>query len=110
VAAAVRNGLTKEFIDVVEHFAENLEASSSQLRNVFSFIKQLQAREFDPEDLLMLRPRLAYAATRERKLQDLRDVLSPAIDAVAEVGGEEAKSRFERFCRCCEAIIAYAKR
>lgn len=111
VAKAVRDGIGKEFMNDIESFSKNFKASNSQMRNIFSAVKGLEAREFDAEAFLMLRPRIAYATQRESKLKPLKEILSPAVDAVLEPSQkEEQKKRFHRFCLCCEAIVAYARK
>ena len=111
VAAAVRGGIERDFMDRLEKFAGNFQASNSQVRNIFTAVKKIEAKGFDKEVFLMLRPRLAYAAQRERNLRPLKDVLAPAVDEVLKAGDpDELKHRFHRFCLCCEAIVAYAKK
>jgi CRISPR/Cas system CSM-associated protein Csm2 small subunit len=57
----------------------------AQIRRVFGEVKRLQMR-WEPQRLRMLRPRLAYVAARAgRGGALLRDILSPAIDAVFQV-------------------------
>ena len=114
VVAAVEKGITKDFIDKVSVFGQEFDSSNSQVRNIFSAVKRLQMRkeskELDKEAFLMLRPRLAYAVKRsggKGNLDLLKEVLSPAVDAVVSVEGDERDERFERFCHCCEAIVAY---
>lgn len=111
IALAVREGINQDLINKVEKFAGQFQASNSQVRNIFTAVKRIEAREFDRESFLMLRPRLAYAAQRDWKLRDLKGVLSPAVDAVLDTGDDsELAKRFHRFCLCCEAIVAYAKK
>lgn len=91
------------------------KVSNSQLRNPYSEVKSLElalsicdeTSEIEPSakaKLLMLKPRLAYAAKRqEGGLSTLRDVISAAIDAV------ETNGDFKRFSSFFEAILAYNK-
>ncbi|MDI6798309.1 MAG: type III-A CRISPR-associated protein Csm2, partial [Desulfatibacillaceae bacterium] len=91
MAKAVREGFNKEFLDKVEPFAQKLAATNSQVRNIFSMVDRLRNKPFDEEEFLMLRPRLAYAAKRETKLQDLEPVLSKAVNTVVEVSDIKEK-------------------
>src|SRR5262245_47866662 len=78
--------------------------TTSQIRNVYGMVKQMEMRGFDPNEFVLLKPRLAYAAARANTdgAWLLRDVLSSAID---EVGTDNQK--FERFVDFFEAILAY---
>jgi CRISPR-associated protein Csm2 len=54
-------------------------------------------------DVVLLKPKLAYAAARQRSAKPLEEVISVAIDKV-----ESAKD-FERLVQLIESIIAYHK-
>ena len=95
--AAQRDGLTK-----------------SQIRSVFGTVRQIQgswekntARD-NLRKVLLLKPRLAYQGARQSKVRPLADVLSAAIDLVAEAKTEEEqRKRFGYFVDLFEAILAY---
>jgi CRISPR-associated protein Csm2 len=55
------------------------------------------------QSLAMLRPKLAYAAGRERNIRDLMEVLEPAI----QVATRSPETSFEKLLRLMESIIAY---
>ncbi len=84
--------------------------TTSQIRNVYGTVKKLDMigdREDVLPKLILLKPKLAYAYGRNKDVQGLRilkDILSDAIDLVAE-----KKIRFQNFCRFFEAILAYHK-
>jgi CRISPR-associated protein Csm2 len=80
--------------------------TTSQIRNVYGFVKQMEMRGFNSAEFVLLKPKLAYAAARANAdgARQLRDVLSWAID---EVGEDEQK--FARFVDFFEAILAYHK-
>ena len=80
--------------------------TTSQIRNVFGMVKQMEMRGFDPNEFVLLKPKLAYAAARAHTCgaRQLKDVLSWAID---EVGNDATK--FVRFVDFFEAILAYHK-
>ena len=109
MARAVESGIDQNFIEQVESFARSLSTSNSQLRNIFTAVKRIEEHGYDKEKFLMLKPRLAYAASRGR-LGNLKEVLSPAIDTVEKAkDDDEREARFKRFCLCCEAIVGYAR-
>ncbi len=95
------------------NLAENLGATlqkrgltTSQIRNVYGMVKkmEMQGYERSKADLILLKPKLAYAAARPQAKQgtkDLKTVLTMAIDAVKDEGS------FERFVSFFEAILAY---
>jgi CRISPR type III-A-associated protein Csm2 len=93
-----------------------LEASKAQIRRIFGEIKQVEMRwSRDPQGsvdrLRMLKPRLAYAAARPnigRGVTRLREILTPAVDAVLEAQDEKTRAeRFRTFVRFTEALLAY---
>ena len=90
------------------------QLTTSQIRNLFGTVRQIemmwgpQAKEDERQQatrqLLLLKPKLAYQARRERGkgVEILKDVLSPAIELV---GGD--RQRFQNFLDFFEAILAY---
>ena len=97
--------LVKEAEQRGEQLARNL--TTSQIRNIYGAVKKMQMRggELDTHKLLMLKPKLAYAAKRHGDgVETLRDVLTQAIDAV-----DNDPANFSRFVDFFEAILAYHK-
>ena len=81
--------------------------TTSQIRNIYGAVKKMQMKggELDTHKLLMLKPKLAYAAKRHgRGVETLKDVLTQAIDLV-----ESDLKNFNRFVDFFEAILAYHK-
>ncbi len=80
--------------------------TTSQIRNIYGMVKQMEMRGFDPNEFVLLKPKLAYAAARAdtEGARQLKGILTWAID---EVGNDEAK--FARFVDFFEAILAYHK-
>jgi len=101
-------GDTKALVKEAKQLGTQLKKNkltTSQIRNVFGSIKKMEMRGFKENELILLKPKLAYAASRpgaERGTSDLREVLSTAIDFV---GNNE--TYFENFCDFFEAILAY---
>lgn len=100
--------------DVGGGLARNERLTTSQVRNFFGAVRQIEA-EIEPNTdelssstyrrLRLLKPKLAYQGKREgRGVETLGKVLMPAIDLV----GDDVK-RFKRFVEFFEAILAYHK-
>ena len=96
--------LVKEAEQLGKQLARNL--TTSQIRNIYGAVKKMQMKgKLDTHKLLMLKPKLAYAAKRHGGGVDtLKEVLTQAID---HVGGDQQK--FNRFVDFFEAILAYHK-
>lgn len=99
----------KTLVQVAERLGPNLQQgrlTTSQIRNIYGMVKQMEMRGFDGNEFVLLKPKLAYAAARADTpgAQTLKNVLTWAIDAV---DGDEAK--FARFVDFFEAILAYHK-
>ena len=94
--------LVKEAEQRGQQLARNL--TTSQIRNIYGAVKKMQMKGgLDPHKLLMLKPKLAYAARRHGGGVDtLKDILTQAIDLV----GDDSK-KFNRFVDFFEAILAY---
>lgn len=105
---------TKDMVERTEKFGRFLSqgekkepVSTSQIRDVYGTVKKLEVALWDkvktPRQLLLLKPRLEYAAARHGgRMEHLKKVISSAIDCVGE-----DQANFERFCQFFEAIVAY---
>jgi CRISPR-associated protein Csm2 len=90
--------------------------STSQIRGIFGTVRRIEMRwpehasaeqsKKAQRDLLLLKPKMAYQAKRERGrgVETLAGVLSDAIDLV----GDE-RAYFQHFVDFFEAILAYHK-
>jgi CRISPR-associated protein Csm2 len=94
--------------------------STNQIRSIFGTVRRIEMNwpekpEDDTErqsasqsqrELLLLKPKMAYQAKRERGqgVRELTDILANAIDLV---GGN--RQRFQYFVDFFEAILAYHK-
>ena len=104
-------------VDILVTTAENVgqaiqDVKNSQLRGLFASVRQIQLGwETDPErayrSAMLLRPRIAYAASRN----ELRSLDKVLIECLRHVGGERqlARKRFMNFVDFFEAIVAYHK-
>lgn len=110
-AQAVQNGIDNGFIKWADNFGGQIarRVSTSQIRNIFGSVKKMEmASELSMPELLLLKPRIAYATQRTRGLEELSNELIAAIDAVDAAPDDRAREeRFRRFCQGFEAILAY---
>lgn len=95
-----------ELAERVGRQVKNEGLTTNQIRNIYGLVKKMEMKGFSAHELMMLKPKMAYAAARAsgRGAQILSKVLSHAIDAV----GSDA-SKFPRFVDLFEAILAYHK-
>lgn len=95
-----------ELAERVGKQVKNDGLTTNQIRNIYGLVKKMEMKGFSAHELMMLKPKMAYAAARAsgRGAQILSKVLSDAIDAV----GSDA-SKFPRFVDLFEAILAYHK-
>ena len=80
--------------------ARNLK--TSQIRKVYGAVKKIQMSDkFNQNELIMLKPKLAYAAARKSEVEDLKNTLTQAINHV------DNSDKFKNFVDFFEAILAY---
>jgi len=120
--AIIVDGDAEATVRVAEELGQSLarKLSTSQIRNIFGTVRRIEMTwPEEPEgteekkeaeqarrELLLLKPKMAYQAKRERGrgVQTLVDVLSEAIDLV-----EGERQRFQHFVDFFEAVLAYHK-
>ncbi len=111
--------LVKEADKLGKDLARN-RLSTNQIRALFGEVRQIEAqwqmgdsqRQKAERRLILLKPKMAYRAKRERgrAVKELVDVLDPAIDLVIAEKDERKKyEHFQRFVDFFEAILAYHK-
>lgn len=86
------------------HDLKNRGLKTSQIRKVYSNVKKIEWGGFKQNQLILLKPKLAYAAARHKPVDRLKDALTQAIDRV----GNDPQ-RFKNFVDFFEAILAYHK-
>ncbi len=115
------------------HWADRLGKSlkdmgltTNQIRALFGEVRQIQAdwsinRQRAFRRLVLLRPKMAYRARKERgkAVEELVAVLDPALDYVIKAqprpkdqspgSGNNQDDNFQRFAEFFEAILAYHK-
>lgn len=89
----------RRFLDALR----KIEQDFHQLTVLKSPEETSQQKAKIKQSLAMLRPKLAYAAGRERNIRDLMVVLEPAIQAATR----SPEDSFEKLLRLMESIIAY---
>lgn len=106
--------LTQRAETIGDRLARQLQLTTAQIRNVFGTVRQIEMiwgpraterqQKHAARQLILLKPKLVYQAKRERGkgVQELADVLNPAIDLVGE-----NRERFQNFMDFFEAILAY---
>lgn len=113
------------FAEFFGHYTKETGLTTSQIRNFFGAVRKLQmkvaqayaveeAQQVFPEEtgMMMLVPRLSYAAARASKTgtNELNRILTIAINSVMETSVDSEKiKRFDNFTNFVEAIIAYHK-
>ncbi len=90
------------------------EIKTAQLRNVFAHINRMrtrwrrnQDREQLRRDLVMLKPRLAYAGGRQQAVRPMSDKFRKAIDAVLK--SKDFDTALRNFFDLIEGVVAYHK-
>lgn len=82
---------------------------TAQIRKIYGTVKGMEMEfrggAFNLDRLILLRPKLAYAANKNREVYPLQQVLDACIDKIRE--GDAGRRDFERFVNFFEAILAY---
>ena len=94
-------------------FADNVK--TSQLRAFYGAVNRIrvqfqQANDFSPRierSLILLKPKLAYAAGRHNTLKSFQSFMVRAIDGVVKSNGKE--QALTNFFDLLEAVVAYHK-
>jgi CRISPR-associated protein Csm2 len=99
---------------------KDIGLTTSQIRALFGEVRQIQAqwgmgeqsRQKALRRLILLKPKMAYRARKERgkAVQELVSVLDPALELVIkEKDPEKQSENFQHFVDFFEAILAYHK-
>ncbi|MBQ8702271.1 MAG: type III-A CRISPR-associated protein Csm2 [Prevotella sp.] len=113
----IQGCITEETIEITKGIGEELkEVPSTQLRKFFGEVKRIQMNGrvepngYNESQLILLKPKLAYAVGRNKKLKELKvlqDCLNVSIDAVTNA--TDKKKAFANFVSFFEAVVAYHK-
>ena len=110
-------------VQQADQLGKQLKASgltTSQIRALFGEVRQIQGqwgmggenRQRAARRMILLKPKMAYRSRKERgrAVEELVDVLRPALDEViAERDVDKQDAHFRRFVEFFEAILAYHK-
>jgi CRISPR-associated protein Csm2 len=98
-------------------FAQDDKVKTNQIRNFFAAISKMRVNFSSAEkdkkyqtiqnDLILLKPKLAYAAGRQRDVRNFQQYVTQAIDAVIKSNDKEKAT--ENFFALIESIVAYHK-
>ncbi|GJQ64189.1 MAG: type III-A CRISPR-associated protein Csm2 [Melioribacteraceae bacterium] len=113
--------LTPEEIDSIsENFGRSLAdrrdgIKTNQVRNIFATVQSLRTKlktmkKWNDElhqELVLIKPKLAYAAGRQRNVKPLYELLSKGIQIT--VNSSEQTKALENFIQLVESIVAYHK-
>lgn len=121
----IENGFSsKGDIDLIEDFGKYLAdarkdkrgrwrsgwnaISTSQIRIAYGEVTRLKM-QFDESSMMMLRPKIAYAAARDGgdTYQDLQTAITTGINKVSE--SKEKSKAFNNLANLFEALLAYHK-
>jgi CRISPR type III-A-associated protein Csm2 len=120
----IESGITGATVDYAKKFGSYLgvdldgqrdtKLTTNQLRKFFGEVKRQQMNGYSETDFVLLKPKLAYAVGRNKKvnakIKDFYEVISVAIDTVQNGADVKDKTeRFKRFIKIFEAIVAYHK-
>ena len=91
--------------------------STSQIRNIFSEVRRIESKwrsegeqEAAMRRLVLLKPKMAYQAARQKEVKRLVVNLDQAINFVEKANDpQEQEARFMKFVELFEAILAYHK-
>jgi len=110
---SILGGDSKKLVENARRLGEHLgggQLSTSQIRSIFSEVKQMREYEKDKHRLNLLRPKMAYTAGRHGKMKggkltgpivDLQEILDKCIERIS------SEEEFENFKSFFEAILAY---
>ena len=103
-------GDSEKLVENARRLSEHLggRLSTSQIRSIFSEVKQM--RRYDEDRLNLLRPKMAYTAGKHGSrvqgklvgpIVDLQEILDKCIERIS------SEEEFENFKSFFEAILAY---
>lgn len=100
----------EDIVDIADKMGGLLSRSLkiNQIRKFFDGIRRIdnqfeRGRSFNRDKVILLKPKLAYAAGRQQNVRDLMEVLNPAIDKV------NSYECFKKLVALIEGIVAYHK-
>ncbi len=108
LSGGLANYPAKDLVTDAEALASELrgELKSAQIRKIYGEVKTLEMEfqndgKIDSDKIILLRPKLAYAANKKSEVRPLQQVLDACIRKI------ETPKDFARFIDFFEAILAY---
>lgn len=97
-------------------FSED-KVKTNQLRNFYSSILSIRTKfnnagEVTPQierELILLKPKLAYASGRQTKVKPFYELMCDGIDATVNLAANEKAEALRNLISITEAIVAYHK-
>lgn len=113
----IENAPDNEMINFAYNYSKEMVfngLTTSQIRNFFSEVVRISQSDIlkNKTEILMLKPKLAYASKRADKLgtKIFKLILTKALDIVINApNDDEYKKRFKNFHALFEALLAYHK-
>ncbi|GIV39383.1 MAG: hypothetical protein KatS3mg033_1183 [Thermonema sp.] len=105
----------EDIIGCAEALAKSIskDVKTNQVRNFFSGVLRIKAdfarsKSYESVRLavLMLKPKLAYAAGRQNKVKFFAEKMTEVVEATLQAGNTQALERFFLFV---ESVVAYHK-
>ena len=85
----------------------NVYSAITQIRNDFKYRNKNKYSEKIERDLIVLKPKLAYAAGRNDKVMPFQKLFDKAIDGV--INSDKKNKALNNFFLLSEAVVAYHK-
>jgi len=97
-----------EYAEKMGKYLRTVYLKTTQIRKILDAVNKIKAtadsKNFNPDNIVLLKPQLAYAAGRQpHQVKPLIDVILPCIDKIKEY------EDFKKFAKFLEAILAYHK-
>jgi len=97
------NLLVEDADNLAKSIQDGLRAS--QLRRIFVEVKKIDMNfrkgSFDPDRVILLKPRLVYAASKKPEVAPIKNIFIKCIDKISDF------EDFTKFVTFFEAILAY---
>jgi CRISPR type III-A-associated protein Csm2 len=117
IQSIIEKGFTETSMKFIEEVGAGINGvSSSQIRIAYGEVTRLKMKkDLNVNEVLMLKPKLAYAAGRATQNKNqyivLKDIISYAVDLTVKdsLDSIEKSKRFQHLASMFEAILAYHK-
>lgn len=102
----------EELISIADKIGKHLkdnDLKTTQIRRFLDGVRKIdvqfdRGKAFNKDNVILLKPKLAYAAGRQQSVKPLMEILDPAISA-----GAESYESFKKLIALIEGIVAYHK-